>query len=138
MDGSFPIALTVHIVGVIFWVGGLFALALVMSAAGDEPATRARIGAIARRAARFTDAAAALAVVSGVTLLVELPSLLRQPWMHIKLTFAVGLLALTGIVRVRAKKLANGGPAPRAMAPIAIALLATAIVAMVIFRPMSR
>jgi putative membrane protein len=137
MDGSVLFALTVHVIGFTFWVGGLFTIALMLSLAGDEP-LRARVGAIARRVAIATDAAAGIAIVGGVTLLVMRSWDLREPWMHMKLTFVVGLLALHGIVRVRAKKVASGAPPPRAMAALAIALLAIAIVAVVVIKPMAR
>jgi uncharacterized membrane protein len=138
MDGNFLLALTVHILGFTFWVGGLFTLATLMSAAGDEPTLRAKVGAIARRVARGTDAAAGVAIVGGVVLLTMNTRDLREPWMHMKLTFVFGLLAVHGIVRVRAKKLADGGPAPRPMATLAVVALAVAIIALVVFKPMNR
>jgi putative membrane protein len=137
MDGSLLFALTVHVVGIAFWVGGLFTVGLVMASAGDEPAFRARVGAIARRVAIATDAAAGAAIVGGIAVLLMRTWDLRQPWMHMKLTFVVGLLAVHGIVRVRAKKLANGGPTPSAKAPVAIVVLAIAIVALVVFKPLA-
>jgi uncharacterized membrane protein len=54
--------------------------------------------------------------------------------MHMKLTFVVGLIAVHGIVRVRAKKLAGGGPAPAPIAAIAVAVLAVAIVGLAVFK----
>jgi uncharacterized membrane protein len=137
MDGSLLLALTVHILGFTFWVGGLFALSLVMSLAGDEP-LRARVGGIARRVAIATDAAAGLAIVGGVSLLLMRSWDLREPWMHMKLTFVVGLLGVHGIVRVRAKKLANGAVPPRAIASLAVAALAVAIVALAVIKPFAR
>jgi putative membrane protein len=137
MIGTDLFALTVHVIGFTFWVGGLFVLSLFMSAAGEEPMAR-RIGAIARRVAVVTDAAAGLTIAAGIGLLSTRAWVLAQPWMHIKLTFLVGLLAVHGIVRVRAKKLANGGPPPSAAASIAVAALAIAIIAVVLLKPMAR
>ena len=136
MDGTTLLALTVHAIGFTFWVGGLFAVSLFLSAAGDEPVARARMGAVARRVAIATDAAALVAIVGGISLLTMRSWDLREPWMHMKLTFVFGLLAVHGIVRVRARKLANGGPTPSAIAPIAIAALAVAIIGVVILKPM--
>jgi putative membrane protein len=132
------VALTFHVIGITFWVGGLFTLALFLGAAGDEPTTRAKVGAIARRVARATDGAALLAILGGISLLVERPWDLKEPWMHIKLTFVLGLLAVHGIVRVRAKKLANGGPAPSNLAALGVAALAVAIVAVAVLKPLAR
>jgi putative membrane protein len=137
MDGVL-LALTVHVVGITFWVGGLFTIALFLGAAGDDAATRASIGAIARRVARATDVAALVAIAGGVALLVLRPWDMRQPWMHIKLTFVVGLLAVHGIIRVRAKRLANGGPAPTSSAAIGVAVLAVAIIAVIVLKPLAR
>jgi uncharacterized membrane protein len=138
MDGTARLALLVHVIGFTFWVGGLFAVALFLNAAGDDGATRARIGAIARRIAVAADAGAGLAIVGGVSLLLMRSWDLREPWMHMKLTFVVGLLAVHGIVRVRAKKVANGGPAPSPRAAVAVAALAVAIIAVIVLKPLAR
>lgn len=137
MDGVL-LALTLHVVGFTFWVGGLFTLALFLSAAGDDAAVRAKIGAVARRVARATDGAALLAIVAGATLLVMRSWDLKQPWMHMKLTFVVGLIAVHGIVRVRAKKLANGSAAPSNVAAIGVVALAVAIIAVIVLKPFAR
>jgi uncharacterized membrane protein len=131
------LSLVLHVIGITFWVGGLFTLSLVMSAAGDEPALRAKVGAIVRRVALGTDVGAGLAIMGGIGLLTSHPWDLRQPWMHMKLTFVLGLLAVHGIVRVRARKLATGGPAPTGAASIAIAVLAVAIIAVVLVKPLA-
>ena len=137
MDGS-VYALTLHVIGFTFWVGGLFAVALFLSAAGDDAGTQARVGAVARRVAIAADVGAALAIAGGLTVLMMRSYLLHQPWMHMKLTFVVGLLAVHGIVRVRAKKLAGGGPAPKMTAAIGVAALAVAIIAVVLLKPLGR
>lgn len=137
MDANGTLALTVHLIGIAFWVGGLFTVALLLASSGDDPATRAQVGAIARRVAIGVDAAAGIAIVGGIMLLVSRSWDLHQPWMHMKLTFVLGLLAVHGIVRVRAKRLAGGSKAPGLAAPIGIAVLAVAIIALVVFRPFS-
>jgi putative membrane protein len=134
MDGSGIGPLAVHVVGIVFWIGGLFTLALTMAASGDDSDFRAKLGAILRRVAIATDAAAGIAIVGGLALLMERSYDLKQPWMHMKLTFVLGLLAVHGIVRMRAKKLANGGPPPKPMAAIGIAVLAVAIVGLAVFK----
>lgn len=136
-DGSL-LALTVHVVGFTFWVGGLFTVALLLAQAGNDAATRGKIGAVARRLAIVADAGAGLAIVGGVSLLAMRTWDLREPWMHIKLTFVIGLLAVHGVTRVRAKKLANGGQAPTANAAVAVLAFAVAIIAVIVFKPMAR
>ncbi len=138
MPGTVLFALALHVIGFTFWVGGLFVVSLVLRSAGEDAAFRRRIGALVRRVAIATDAAAGLALAAGISLLVLRSWDLREPWMHIKLTFVVGLLAVHGIVRVRAKKLAGGGPAPSANAAIAIAALAAAIIVVIVFKPLAR
>ena len=60
--------------------------------------------------------------------------------MHIKLTFVVGLLAVHGIVRMRAKRLSMGTAGkPMGMGgAIGVALLAVGIIAVVVLKPMAR
>jgi uncharacterized membrane protein len=138
MDTSGQLALVVHVIGFTFWVGSLFTVALMMASAGEDAGRRTTIGALARRLAMTADIGAALAIVGGLSLLASRTWDLHQPWMHIKLTFAVGLIAVHGIVRARAKRLAGGAPPPKAGAAIAVALLAAAIVAVVVLKPMAR
>jgi uncharacterized membrane protein len=134
MDGSGLGPLAVHLIGVVFWIGGLFTLALTMAASGDDAALRTKIGGILRRVAIATDAAAGVAIVGGLAVLMVRSWDLRQPWMHMKLTFVVGLLAVHGILRVRAKKMAGGGPAPKPTLAIGVAVLAIAIVSLAVLK----
>jgi uncharacterized membrane protein len=135
---SGTLALLVHILGFTFWVGSLLTVSLLLSAAGEDAATRAKVGALARRVAVVADIAAAVAIVGGLSLLFTRSWDLRQPWMHVKLTLAVGLVAVHGIVRVRAKRLAGGGAPPGLGAAIAIVVFAVGIITVVVLKVPAR
>jgi uncharacterized membrane protein len=129
----------VHFVGFIVWVGSLFALiGMLREPAGSDDARRLLV-ALTRRAGRAMDIGAALAIAAGVILMIKSPEprVVKQPFFHVKLALAVGLIALHGFLRVRAGKLAKGdtrtlGPAPLALA----ALLALGILAMIVVGPL--
>jgi uncharacterized membrane protein len=132
-NGVFPLIL--HVVGVVFWAGGLFAISLMLAVAAKDTEASAKVGAVAKRAAIAVDAAAALAIVGGIALFGSRSWDIRQPWMHMKLTFVLGLLAVHGIVRMRAGRAARGGKGPGIAAPIAVAVLAVIIVGLVLAKP---
>lgn len=128
----------VHFLGFIVWIGSLLALVnMLREPTGSEDARRLLV-ALTRRAGRAMDIGAALAIVAGVILLIKSPAKPgQQPYFHVKLALAVGLIGLHGFVRARAGKLAKGdtrtlGPAPLALA----ALLSLGILAMVIVGPL--
>jgi putative membrane protein len=129
----------VHFVGFIVWVGSLFGLiGMLREPAGSDDARRLLV-ALTRRAARAMDIGATLAIAAGVILMIKSPEprVVKQPFFHVKLALAVGLIALHGFLRVRAGKLAKGdtrtlGPAPLALA----ALLTLGILAMILVGPL--
>ena len=131
----------VHIVGFIVWVGSLFGLlSILREPTGSSEDTRRLLVALTRRAGRAMDIGAALAIAAGVILIVKSPEPvgpIHQPYFHVKLALAAGLVGLHGFARVRAGKLAKGdtrtlGPAPLALA----ALLVLGILAMIMVGPL--
>ena len=102
--------LAFHVFGVILWVGGLLAVALFLAAARAQPdvGARARVAAFARKAAMIPDIGATLAIVFGLHWLFRF-KLYTLPYMHIKLTLVVFLIALHGFLRVKTKRMAQGG-----------------------------
>jgi uncharacterized membrane protein len=131
----------VHFVGFIVWVGSTFALInmLRQPTGGSEEARRLLI-ALTRGAGRAMDIGATLAIAAGVVLIVKSPEPvqpIQQPYFHVKLALAVGLVGLHGFLRARAGKLAKGdtrtlGPAPLALA----ALLVLGILTMIMVGPL--
>jgi len=49
-----------------------------------------------------------LVLAAGITMLCLMPAWLQQPWMHIKLTFVVGLIIYHFICQNKMKQMANG------------------------------
>jgi putative membrane protein len=47
-------------------------------------------------------------LAAGITMLILVPAWLQQPWMHIKLTFVVGLIVYHFICQNKMKQMANG------------------------------
>lgn len=107
-----PWLLAVHILGVVLWIGGLLATAVVLAqSAAVDPAARAAIAQPARKLMRLlADAGAALVLVAGVWMLsADASGYFAQHWFQTKLVLVVGLLALHGVIAVRAKRAAVGG-----------------------------
>lgn len=87
--------LVVHLLGVIFWMGGLLILSRMLGYhVKEELAVQTRLSAIEKRL--YFGAlmpGLVLVLVTGVWMLVEMPELLKNAGFHIKLT-----LVLVGIV----------------------------------------
>jgi len=124
----------VHFIGFIIWLGSIFGLVTILRAPGEATGP---VAAIARTMARSMDAGATLAIAAGVVLLLKLePSPLKQPYFHIKLTLAAGLIGLHGYLRVKTGKLSRGG-GPIGNAPYLIAvILAIGILGSVVVAPL--
>ncbi|MBY0245832.1 MAG: CopD family protein [Sphingobacteriaceae bacterium] len=109
--------LAVHIIFMVSWMAGLFygvRLFIYHTEANDKPEIERNIlqKEYAKITARLwniiTIPAMALTVVAGVTMLIINPYLLQMPWMHVKLSFVVLLLAYHFICQNLMKKLRNG------------------------------
>jgi putative membrane protein len=141
MDPTRALALMIHVVGFIVWLGSLFSMArtLVARDAETEESFRTRLGVLARAEGRRADIGAGLALLGGMWLLSNAPAFyLHQPWMHMKLTLVVALLGAHGFLRVKAKRASMGeGRFPRAALSV-LWVLAIGIVALVVFRPGAR
>jgi len=115
-----------HFIGVVSWFAGLFYVVRLYvyhaEAAARPPQEReilqAQFTLMARRLLHIiTTPAMLVTAAAGVTMLVLQPALLRQPWMHIKLTLVLLLFAYHGWCLSRLRRIANGGMAgtPRQM-----------------------
>ena len=79
-----------HLLGVVLWMGGL----LVVSRLLAEPAAGERLEPVERRLfGSFIHGGAALVIASGILLILDQPSVLRQGWLHAKLLVVLGLVA---------------------------------------------
>ncbi len=104
-------ALILHLVGVILWIGGGLAGALVaMTAATRGKDMREALLGDVRRALLFVSAPGlVLAFAGGLAMLAMSWDVYRSMgWVHAKLTIALGLAAVSGILSARIRKAATG------------------------------
>ena len=107
-----PALLVVHIFGIVFWVSGLLVTSMALTRHTQESSPEAR-QALARLERIFlrglADPGALLVILAGIGLISTKPSYyLHAPWLHIKLTFVILLIALHGYVAVRTKRFSTG------------------------------
>lgn len=98
-----------HVFGLVFWVGGLLATSMALTRHTQEASAEAR-QALARLERIFlrglADPGALLAVLAGAGLIMTNSHYyLHAPWLHIKLTFVLFLIALHARVAMRNKSL---------------------------------
>jgi protoporphyrinogen IX oxidase len=138
----------VHIVANVLWIGSICAVAVVLLGprtegspkAASDPAVR---GALAHRLYLTLAAPAFVAsFLFGISRLVlDASHYLKQPWMHIKLTLAVVVIALHHVIGGRAKKMANGeatSPGPAPVLALVLAVMAAAAAYAVYLGPLAR
>ena len=107
-----PALLVGHVLGLVFWVGGLLVTSMALTRHTQEASVEAR-GALARLERIYlrglADPGALLTILAGVSLIMTNSSyFLHAPWLHIKLTFVVLLIGLHGWVAARTKAFATG------------------------------
>lgn len=102
---------TVHIFGILMWIGCLFALYQVIFATGKaEAAARQALVDLGRKMALAMDIGALLALGGGLGLFfgVGASLYLKLPWMHVKLTLVVLMLAAHVYARMKLARLKRG------------------------------
>jgi putative membrane protein len=98
-----------HILANVVWIGALMAIAILTARARLMTGT-AQVGALARRLYLML-ATPAFVVSFGAglaRLLMAAKVYAHLPWMHAKLSFALGVIALHHIVGAKAKRVAAG------------------------------
>jgi putative membrane protein len=107
-----PVLLVGHVLGLVFWVGGLLVTSMALTrhtqeASADARQALARLERIYLRG--LADPGALLTVLAGAGLIMTNSSYyLHAPWLHIKLTFVLILIGLHGMVAVRTKAFSTG------------------------------
>ena len=136
------ISLIVHIAGVVLWVGGAAAAAWTAAqlATATPEARREGLGAVRRALLAVVTPGILLAWVGGLTLFLSALDLYaRAGYLHGKITIAVVISALHGVLVARVRKAADGTREASAATfgglAMAIVVLAHAAVALVILRP---
>ncbi len=101
-----------HVLGLVFWVGGLLATSMALTRHTQENSTEVR-SALARLERIYlrglADPGALLTILAGISLIMtNSVYYLHAPWLHIKLTFVLLLIGLHGMVAMRTKAFASG------------------------------
>lgn len=111
-------ALVAHIIGIIYWVGGLIAAAHILMRLDKESAPEARAALEDfenKLLKRIVHPGAAITVLAGIGILIADPEYLPQTWLHIKLVLVVMLIAIDLLMtaRFRAQQAGKIALAPR-------------------------
>ncbi len=99
-----------HVMAIISWMAGQLYLyrLYVYHAMETEGVVRERFQVMERRLLNaITTPAAVVALITGVAMLYLQPDLLKQPWMHVKLTMVLGMFAMHGLAVRYRKQLAK-------------------------------
>jgi len=111
MNSGVAWALVFHVIGLVFWMGGLLMATRALAAQADETSPEAR-QALARYAMKvlkgFVHPGAAITVIAGAVVLWLQPDYLHQAWLHAKLFLVVLLLGMNVKVHWRVKAVAEG------------------------------
>ncbi|HEY5928343.1 MAG TPA: CopD family protein [Kofleriaceae bacterium] len=101
--------LSLHVFGVLMWIGGLFALTAFLEAFAAEPdaAARSRLLKFLRQAAIVPDIGATIAIIFGLHWLFKY-KVYQMPYMHIKLTLVAAVIGMHGFLKMKAKKARKG------------------------------
>jgi protoporphyrinogen IX oxidase len=107
-----PALLVGHVLGLVFWVGGLLVTSMALTrhtqeASADARQALARLERIYLRG--LADPGALLTILAGASLIATNSSYyLHAPWLHIKLTFVLILIGFHGMVAIRTKAFSTG------------------------------
>ncbi len=106
MNSGVAWALVFHILGFVFWMGGLLVVTQVLAMHTEETAPEARdtLTRLENKLLKgIVHPGAAIAVLAGIVVVALQPDYLRQTWLHAKLSLVAILIALDLIVYFRAK-----------------------------------
>lgn len=103
--------LALHLIGVISWMAGILYLfrLFVYHAAETEAVVKSRFVVMERRLYKYITVPAMLfSLVFGLLMLMANPGLMKQPWIHAKLTLVFLLMGYTGFGGRFRRQLENG------------------------------
>jgi putative membrane protein len=148
MDDLSLVVIALHVAAVVAWIGGDLAMAVVATAEGGDEKIR---GTLARKLYRTIAAPGfTLAFALGLYKLltgwraatVDANGIVaggygKAPWMHVKLTLALVVIAVHHVMGARAKKMMNDGAkaGPMGILGIVVGVCALGAIAMVVLRP---
>jgi protoporphyrinogen IX oxidase len=144
MSAPLTLALTAHIVGLVYWLGGLIVAAQVMVRLGREgsPEGRRALGELEGKVLKgFVHPGAAVTVLAGIAILALSPEYLSQTWLHIKLVLVVVLIVVDLLLTIRFRACQAGQgtiePGKARLYYGSIALLLLLIVFLAVAKPFS-
>jgi uncharacterized membrane protein len=133
MPSLLAAVLTLHLTGIVFWVGSLMARVFLLGRLASPGSAEARplVAGLHRRLHLMVEVPAFIVLlIAGLALLHLTRSSLTAPWLLAKLALVAVLLALDGLVSVQIKRAVAGKRIP-ASQPVLYALavaLGTALI----------
>ena len=125
---------TLHVFGVICWIGSVVTVAWLSREATPEEATLSH-----RFIARFSNSTMIMAFIGGLGILVPnfMSTYKSSGWMHTKLLIGIIVAGMTGALSAKLRKAAQANEPVAHCSRIAAVILALAFVnvALVMFRP---
>lgn len=144
MSNALNWALAAHIIGIVFWLGGLLVAArilMVLGNSGPADAQKALVAVERRVLKGFVHPGAAITVLAGVALAAIDPAYLRQPWLHLKLILVLILIAVDLFLTIRFRSYEAGRapiePGQAKLLHASVALLLLLIVILAVVKPFS-
>lgn len=137
---SNPVAwvLVFHLVGMVFWIGGLMLAVAAAGAAGEDEAARAQRAQLAHKGLRgFAHPGAALMIVTGGLLIYLLPEVRMAGWLHAKLALVAILIGLDVALTLQVRRMPGHElpPARLGMFHGTISLIFLLILVLVLVKP---
>jgi putative membrane protein len=136
------VSLVLHLLGVLLWIGGCASAAWTAAQLATAPkeARTAGLAAVRRSLLAIATPGLLLAWLGGLTIFVSFIDVYRSAgWMHGKLTIALALSAVHGVLVARVRRAASGERegSQGLFAGLAMALVigAAIVVALVVLRP---
>ena len=135
---TFNWVLAAHLLAVMFWIGGMFAVYWLLRIHAHAPKdVHDQLTLMERSLALMMDIAATVAIGCGIAMIVWPVNLFKvhpSGWLHLKLTAVVlGILPVHGMLRAKIKRFGNGqlSPIPQWQWSLLLAAIATAVIAVV-------
>lgn len=100
--------LALHVFAVVLWIGSISSVGILLASSGAAPELRGRLAGNIFKG--LSSPSFGVALVLGIVCFAADPSgsLIRNPNMHAKLTFAVVVIALHHGLGIRARKMSRG------------------------------
>jgi uncharacterized membrane protein len=135
---TFQWVLAAHLLAVMFWVGGMFAVYWLLRIHAHAPKdVHEQLTLMERSLALMTDISAAVAIGCGVAMIVSPVNLFTvhpAGWLHVKLAAVViGVLPIHGMLRAKIKRFGQGqiSPIPQWQWSLLLAAIAAIVIAVV-------